>query len=143
MKNLLNVALIAVILFVLGCKCQQALDEIKNQSTSPSPTASTSPSTSPSSSKSETKTENKSNSTSDSDSDSSAGVSKDSYNKIKVGMSLDKVNEIIGFDGTQMTKSEGGGKVFTSYKWEGSDYAIITAVFKDEILTNKYEANLK
>ncbi|CAN5329269.1 hypothetical protein BH10ACI1_BH10ACI1_03280 [soil metagenome] len=71
------------------------------------------------------------------------GVTMRSYRRIKIGMSLATVNDIIGFNGSQMSRSVGGGKVFTSYKWEGRDYAIITAVFKDYILTNKYEANLR
>ncbi len=133
MKNLLNIALIATILIVLGCKCQEKLDEIKNQTSSPSPTASTSPSASPSATKSD----------SDTTSSSSTGVSKASYDKIKVGMKKSEVNKIIGNDGEEMTRSKGGSSTFTSHKWEGSDYAIITAVFKDDVLTNKYEANLK
>lgn len=147
MKNLVNIALVAVVLVVLGCKCQQTLDEIKNQAQSPSPTASASPS--PSATKSDdSKSDNKSDSKSDNKSEkkpdsSSTGVSKASFNKMRNGMTRDEVNDIIGFDGTEITSNEGGGKVFSSYKWEGKNYAIITAVFEDDILTSKYEANLK
>lgn len=143
MKNLVNIALVAVVLVVLGCKCQQTLDEIKNQTQSPSPTASASPS--PSATKSDdSKSDNKSDNKTDKKTDSaSTGVSKASFNKMRNGMTRDEVNEIIGFDGTEITSNEGGGKVFSSYKWEGKNYAIITAVFEDDILTSKYEANLK
>lgn len=72
-----------------------------------------------------------------------SGVTKRSYNRIKIGMSFNTVNRIIGFKGTVMTRNVGGGKVFISVKWEGRNYAIITAVFRDNILTNKYEANLR
>jgi hypothetical protein len=140
MKNLLNIALVASILIVLGCKCQQTLDEIKNASQSPSPTASASPSATKSDSSTTNSTKNDS---SKSDTGSGTGVSKASFDKMRIGMTLDECNEIIGFDATEMTRNTGGGKVFTSVKWEGKDYAIITAVFKDDILTNKYEANLK
>ena len=71
------------------------------------------------------------------------GVTKKSYKRMRIGMTFRACNEIIGFVGTQMSRNVGGGKVFTSVKWEGSDYAIITAVFRDNILTNKYEANLR
>lgn len=147
MKNLLNIALVACVLIVLGCKCQQALDEMKNQSQSPSPTASASPSpssTKSDSSKSDSSKTNTDKSDSDkSDSSSGSGVSKASYDKIKIGMKKSEIIKIIGDDGEEMTRSKGGGSTFTSHKWEGSDYAIITAVFKDDVLTNKYEANLK
>ena len=71
------------------------------------------------------------------------GVSLRSFRAMKNGMSLNKVNAIIGFEGTRMSLNEGGGRIFTSYKWEGRNYAIITAVFDDYRLTNKYQANLK
>lgn len=77
------------------------------------------------------------------DDDSGFGVTMKAYKRIKIGMSLREVCRIIGNDGDEMTRSNGGGNTFTSHKWEGSDYAIITAVFKNQILTNKYEANLK
>lgn len=142
MKNLLNIAIIACILIVLGCKCQQALDEMKNQSSSPSPSASASPS--PSATKSDSsKNDSSKDDSSKSDSSSGTGVSKASYEKIKVGMKKSEIIRIIGNDGEEMTRSKGGNSTFTSHKWEGEDYAIITAVFKDDVLTNKYEANLK
>ncbi len=142
MKNLLNIALIACVLIVLGCKCQQALDEIKNKAESPSPSASASPS--PSSTKSDSsKSDSDKSDKSDSSSSSGTGVSKASYDKIRVGMKKSEIIRIIGNDGEEMTRSKGGNSTFTSHKWEGSDYSIITAVFKDDVLTNKYEANLK
>lgn len=73
----------------------------------------------------------------------SFGVTQKAYDKIKIGMSLREICRIIGSNGEEMTRSKGGNHTFTSHKWEGKDYAIITAVFKDSILTNKYEANLK
>ena len=77
------------------------------------------------------------------DEEKSFGVTQKAYDKIKIGMSLREICRIIGSNGEEMTRSRGGGSTFTSHKWEGKDYAIITAVFKDSILTNKYEANLK
>lgn len=71
------------------------------------------------------------------------GVSLRSYRLMKIGYSLRKCNQIIGFEAEEMSRNYGGGSVFTAVKWEGDDYAIITAVFKDNILTNKYQANLR
>lgn len=71
------------------------------------------------------------------------GVTKRSYKRMKIGMTFKAVNKIIGFTGTIMTQNYGGGKEFISVKWEGKNYAIITAVFRDRILTDKYEANLR
>ena len=71
------------------------------------------------------------------------GVTLRSYNKLKIGMSFRNCNRIIGFEAEEISRNVGGGKVFTAVKWEGDDYAIITAVFRDNILTNKYKANLR
>lgn len=77
------------------------------------------------------------------DDESNFGVTMKAYKRIKIGMTYHEICRIIGSNGEEMTRSNGGGNTFTSHKWEGSDYAIITAVFKNSILTNKYEANLK
>ena len=134
MKNLLNIALVAMILIVLGCKCQKTLDEIKNQAQSPSPSSSSSPSASPSSSKSD--------STSKSDSNSS-GLTMETFNSLSTGMTFEEVNDKIGFTGTETFASGTGSRKVMSVKWEGSDYKIITAVFSGNKMTSKYQANLK
>ncbi len=71
------------------------------------------------------------------------GVTMRSFKRMRIGMTFRACNNIIGFVGEEMSRNYGGGKAFTSVKWEGDDYAIITAVFRDNILTNKYQANLR
>lgn len=71
------------------------------------------------------------------------GLTMRTFNRIKVGMLLSTVNKMIGFQGTVTYSERGGGKLYEAIKWEGDDYRIITAVFEDKRLTNKYQANLE
>lgn len=72
-----------------------------------------------------------------------SGLTKRTFNRMKTGMTLAAVNKMIGFKGTVISSQRGGGKLFEAYKWEGSDYRIITAVFEENRLTSKYQANLE
>ena len=71
------------------------------------------------------------------------GLTMRTFNRMKTGMTLAAVNKMIGFKGTVISSQRGGGKLFEAYKWEGDDYRIITAVFEENRLTSKYQANLK
>lgn len=132
MKNLFNLGFVVLLLVVLGCSCQEKLQELANQS---KPAPSTSPSTANTSS-SPTSTSSPSSST-------KTSLSLDKYNQIKNGMSYKEVVAIIGSEGTEtMSSGEGKYKV-TSYQWKAENYEYIYAVFMGDKLSSKTQANLK
>jgi hypothetical protein len=133
MKNLFNLGLIVLLLVVLGCNCQQKLEELANKNKTPSSSPASSPSTS-----------NSPSSTS-SPSSSKSALTMEKYNQIKNGMSYKDVVAIIGSEGTEtMSSGEGKYKVM-SYQWKGDDdkYEYIYAVFMGDKLSSKTQANLK
>jgi Beta-lactamase inhibitor (BLIP) len=130
MKNLFNLGFVVLLLVVLGCNCQQKLQEIANQSKTPSSTPSTSSNTS-------------SSPTSSSSPASKSSLSLDKYNQIKNGMTYKEVVAIIGSDGTETSSSGEGKYKVTSYQWKGGDYEYIYGVFMGDKLTSKTQANLK
>lgn len=129
MKNSLNIILVAIIFIVLGCKCQQKLDELSRKGET-SPSATPYSTSSPSSTSSPT-------------SNSSSGLTLATFESLTNGMTFEEVNEKIGFKGTETFASGSGSRKVMSVKWEGDEYKIITAVFSGNKMTNKYQANLK
>jgi hypothetical protein len=134
MKNLLNLGFVVLLFVVLGCNCQQKLQEIADKSKE---TPSSSPNVSNTSSSPKT-TDTKPSK------NGKASLSLDKYNQIKNGMSYKDIVEIIGSEGVEtMSSGEGKYKV-TSYKWEGSgDFEFIYAVFTGDKMSSKTQANLK
>lgn len=130
MKNSLNLGFIVLVLVVLGCSCPK-LDELGKKDSSPSP----SPTPVSTSSPTETTTNKTTTSTGD--------LTKDKFNRIKTGMSYKQVVEIIGSEGEETSSSQFGRYKVASYKWSGSGYAMIFAVFNSDKLTSKSQANLK
>ncbi len=131
MKNLYNIGFVFLLLVVLGCNCQQKLQELANEGKT-SPTSTPSTTSSPSSTSSPASTDAK-----------KSGLTMDKYNQIKNGMSYDEVKNIIGSEGTQtMSSGEGKYKV-ESYKWDGDDYQFISVVFMGGKVNSKVQANLK
>jgi Beta-lactamase inhibitor (BLIP) len=132
MKNLYNLGLVVLLLVVLGCNCQQKLQEIADKSKE---TPSSSPNVSNTSSSPKTTTPTK---------NGKASLSLDKYNQIKNGMSYKDIVNIIGSEGVE-TMSSGDGKYkVTSYKWEGEgDFEFIYAVFTGDKMSSKTQANLK
>lgn len=128
-KNALNIVLIALVLVVAACNCGK-LQELSKQDSS-TPTTSDSPTTTSNTSTKTTTT------------DSKAGLTLEKYNKLKTGMTLKEVRDILGSDGEEMSSSEIGKYKTVSIKWEGGDYKYIYGVFQNDKLTSKTQANLK
>lgn len=128
-KNALNIVLIVLVLVVAACNCGK-LQELSNKDSS-TPTTTSSPSTSDSPTTSTKTTSGK------------ADLTLDKYNKIKTGMTLKEVQDIIGASGEEMSSSEYGKYKTVSMKWEGDNYKYIYGVFQNDKLLSKTQANLK
>lgn len=72
-----------------------------------------------------------------------SGVTMASFKRIKVGMTVQAVNRIIGFQGEVIySERDVNGRLHEAVKWEGSNYRVITASFSGNRLTKKFQANL-
>ncbi len=122
MKNLFGIfVLIAV---VSGCSMLSKKEETKTDaSPAPTSTASSSPQ----------------NSTSD----SKAGLTLEKFNQLQNGMKYEEVVKILGSDGVETSNYSSGSFKTTTYKWEGENYARVTATFRNGELTTKMQSNLK
>lgn len=67
------------------------------------------------------------------------------YNRIRVGMSYDEVREIIGAQGTEMSRNPIGGIATVMYSWRGAGIAgaNMNAVFQDGKLVDKAQFGLR
>ena len=67
------------------------------------------------------------------------------YNRIRVGMSYDEVREIIGAQGTEMSRNPIGGITTVMYSWRGAGIAgaNMNAVFQDGKLVDKAQFGLR
>lgn len=125
MKNLFNLGFAVLFLVVLGCACPK-LDELKsgrNKSEPPPP---------PVSVNSNTKT-----------SESSSGLTKAKFEQLKVGMKKSEVEDILGSAGSEVSTTTGGGMTFSTYKWEGENFASVIIVFQNEKVMSKTQYGLK
>ncbi len=126
MKNLANLALVAVLLFVLGCNCSDKLKELANKDDStPRPTSSpTSNSAPPVIKKGEYE------------------LSMEKYNQIKVGMARSEVESILGGKGTEISSTTGGGMRFSVNKWQGDNFRSIILSFRNDKVNTKSQVGL-
>ncbi len=122
MKNLLGIfVLIAV---VSGCSMLGKKEETKTDaSPAPSSTASSTPQ--------------------NSSSDSKASLTLEKFNELKNGMKYEEVVKVLGSEGVETSNYSSGSFKTTTYKWEGENYARITATFRNGELTTKMQSNLK
>ena len=130
MKNLLNLGFIVLLLVVLGCNCQQKLQEIVDESKTPSPGPSTSSNTT-------------SSPASSSPSTSSSGLTKAKFEQLNIGMSYKEVVTILGKEGEESSSTVIGKTKIRSMKWQGEKYELIYANFTNDKMTFKSQANLK
>ena len=130
MKNLLNLGFIILLLVVLGCNCQQKLQEIVDKAETPSPTPSTASNTTSSPASSSPAT-------------STSGLTKAKFEQLNNGMSYKEVVAILGKEGEESSSTEVGKTKIRSMKWQGEKYELIFANFTNDKMTFKSQANLK
>ncbi|MBT2686035.1 hypothetical protein [Bacillus sp. ISL-37] len=65
------------------------------------------------------------------------GYGDEEYNRIRVGMTIDEVNEIIGFEGELMGGSNGGGVLYQTFTWQLNKEASIGGDFENGKLVLK------
>ncbi|CAN5361267.1 hypothetical protein BH10ACI3_BH10ACI3_24730 [soil metagenome] len=71
-----------------------------------------------------------------------AGLTLEKFDELKIGTKYDEVVKILGSAGTETNSSGSAGNKYASYKWEGKDYARITATFKNGDLQTKNQSNV-
>jgi hypothetical protein len=140
MKNLNNVGFVVLLLVVLGCNCQEKLQEIADKGKTPSSAspsganasttpASSSPTSSPSSS-------NSPRSTGD-------GLTMAKYDQLKDGMSYREVVNILGIEGKEAKTTKVGAATITTYEFSGKGNETIFCNFTNDKLTFRTQANLE
>ncbi len=129
MKNLLNLGFIVLLLVVLGCNCQQKLQEIAESSKTPSSTPTT--------------LSNTSSSPASSPSTRSSGLTKAKFEQLQNGMSYKEVVSILGKEGVEVSSSQIGKTKITSMRWQDPNNEVIYVNFTNDKMTFKSEANLK
>jgi hypothetical protein len=65
------------------------------------------------------------------------------FNKLKNGMTLKEVTEIMGGEGVQQSSSGEGKYKVETYKWEGEQFQFVSVVFMGGKVYSKVQANLK
>lgn len=74
---------------------------------------------------------------------SGSDLTLDKFDQLKVGMKYDEVVKILGSEGTESSSSSSAGNTYKTYKWEGSNNARISAMFKNQELTSKNQTSLR
>lgn len=69
-------------------------------------------------------------------------VTMDEFNQIQSGMSYQQTVNIIGFDGTEMSRSELFGIVTVMYSWSNSNGSNMNAMFQNDQLISKAQLGL-
>ncbi|HQU86008.1 MAG TPA: hypothetical protein PKY59_22970 [Pyrinomonadaceae bacterium] len=125
MKNSFNFSFAILLLVVLGCACPK-LDELKqgrNTSEPPPTPVSTNTSTKPT--------------------EANSGLTKAKFEQLKVGMKKSEVVDILGDEGSEVSTTTGGGMTYSTYKWDGENYASIIIVFQNDKVMSKTQYGLK
>lgn len=74
---------------------------------------------------------------------SASDLTLEKFNQLNVGMKYDEVVKILGSAGTESSSSSSAGNSYKTFKWEGANSARITAMFKNDVLTSKNQANVR
>lgn len=74
---------------------------------------------------------------------SASDLTLEKFNQLTVGMKYDEAVKILGSAGTESSSSSSAGNTYKTYKWEGSNNARITAMFKNSVLTSKNQSSLR
>lgn len=86
---------------------------------------------------------NTSSSNSSSSTNGAAGLTRENYEKMEMGISYDEVVRLLGSPGTESARYTANTATVVTYKWEGDNHARISATFSNGKLTFKTRANLK
>ena len=135
MKNLWNLAAGLMLLAVLGCNCSRFADigKVANGTgRTPENTANNRASN----------TATLPARTADADAETYV-LSKAKFERIKIGMTRAEVEGILGGPGTEVSSSEGGGRVFSVYKWLDADYSSVILTFRDDKVISRSQVGLK
>jgi hypothetical protein len=71
-----------------------------------------------------------------------SGITLDRYDQVQSGMSIAKVETIVG-EGIETNRSEAGGSLTVSYKWQNADGSTMNAMFQGNKLVTKAQTSLK
>jgi hypothetical protein len=130
MKNSLTLVLITLLFVALGCSLDKFTGK-KDEVPTPVPESTAAIETDSGDKKETASTEA-----------SSGDVSMDKFNKIELGMSYDKVKEIMGSEGNQTGMNKSGSYESASYDWKGDKFARISVRFTNGELTYKSQSGL-
>lgn len=128
-SNTLSAVICIGILIVVGCSCpkmaelQKELD--KGSKPTPSPTIASI-----------------TNTTETGDAEAS-DLTLAQYNRLKNGMSLKEVQDVIGSEGKEVSSSEIGKYKNVTQKWDGENYSYIICTFQNDKLLFKSQGGLK
>jgi len=71
-----------------------------------------------------------------------SGITLARYNQVQAGMSIAKVETIVG-EGLEMNRSGADGLLTIRYLWQNADSSSMSATFQGNKLVTKAQANLK
>jgi len=71
-----------------------------------------------------------------------SGITLERYQKVQTGMSIAKVETIVG-EGQETSRSEAGGSLAVNYRWQNADGSIMNAMFQENKLVTKAQLGLK
>lgn len=72
-----------------------------------------------------------------------ADITMAKYEKIKNGMSVSEVEEVVGSKGEETSSSSIGSSSYKSYRWKGDKFSFISVRFKDDKVNSKSQYGLK
>ena len=71
-----------------------------------------------------------------------SGITLDRYQQVQTGMSIAKVETIVG-EGQETSRSEAGGSLAANYRWQNADGSMMNAMFQGNKLVTKAQSGLK
>jgi hypothetical protein len=130
MKNSLTLVLITLLFVALGCSLDKLTGK-KDEVPTPVPESTATTETDSGDKKDTAATDT-----------ASGDLSMDKFNKIELGMSYDKVKEVMGSEGNQTSMNKSGSFESASYDWKGDKYARISVRITNGELTYKSQSGL-
>lgn len=128
MKNSGNLAILILVFVTIGCVCPRS-DLFNRQQTNQANVAAT-------------REVDRSDDSTTRTTASGPKLSMKQYSDIKIGMTKKDVNEVVGFEGNEMSSSSGGGQTFSVYQWKGEGYSSIIITFRNDKVFSKSQVGL-